>query len=139
MDNSLVMEIDYPVLATKGVALFPRNDINVEAGRVFSKRAIRKSNESFNSVILVVPQLNPVSDEINLKTISNVGTIAKIKNTRNYENGIIKVSLNGISRVKINSLYMEDGVFYASCEMLEDIETDPDTEAAYIRTTAKVM
>ena len=63
MDNTkLTMEIDYPVLATKGVALFPHNDINIEAGRVFSKRAIRKANEAFNGTILVVPQLDPTID-----------------------------------------------------------------------------
>ena len=85
MDNKdLVMEIDYPILATKGVALFPHNDISVEAGRVFSKKAIRKSNESFNNIIVVVPQKNPTNDTISLKELSNVGTIAKIKTTRNY-------------------------------------------------------
>ena len=68
MDNKdLVMEIDYPILATKGVALFPHNDISVEAGRVFSKKAIRKSNESFNNIIVVVPQKNPTNDTISLK------------------------------------------------------------------------
>ena len=57
MDNkNISFELDYPVLATKGVALFPHNDINIEAGRVFSKRAIRKANEEFNGYILVVPQ-----------------------------------------------------------------------------------
>ena len=55
MDNTkLTMEIDYPILATKGVALFPHNDISIEAGRVFSKRAIRKANESFNGYIFMV-------------------------------------------------------------------------------------
>ncbi len=140
MDNKdLVMEIDYPILATKGVALFPHNDISVEAGRVFSKKAIRKSNESFNNIIVVVPQKNPTNDIISLKGLSSVGTIAKIKTTRNYENGIVKVSLNGISRCKINSLYMEDGLYFASVELLEDIDCDPETEAAYVRTTAKVL
>ena len=138
-NNDLVMEIDYPILATKGVALFPHNDISVEAGRVFSKKAIRKSNESFNNIIVVVPQKNPTNDTISLKELSSVGTIAKIKTTRNYENGIVKVSLNGISRCKINSLYMEDGLYLASVELLEDIDCDPETEAAYVRTTAKVL
>ena len=140
MDNKdLVMEIDYPILATKGVALFPHNDISVEAGRVFSKKAIRKSNESFNNIIVVVPQKNPMSDSITLKELSTIGTVAKIKTTRNYENGIVKVSLNGISRCKINSIYMEDGLYFASIELVEDIDSDPETEAAYVRTAAKVL
>ena len=35
MDKNIAIEMDYPVLATKGVALFPHNDISIEAGRVF--------------------------------------------------------------------------------------------------------
>ena len=140
MDNTkLTMEIDYPILATKGVALFPHNDINIEAGRVFSKRAIRKSNESFNGTILVVPQLDPSVDNLTLKDISNICCVGRIKSVRNFENGIIKVSVSGIHRAKINTLYMEDGVYYSSVELVEDIESDPETEAAYVRTAAKVL
>ena len=90
MDNKKIMENDYPVLATKGVALFPHNDISIEAGRVFSKRAIRKANELYNGYIFVVPQTKFESDHINLDTLSKIGTIAKIKSVRNYDNGIIK-------------------------------------------------
>ena len=139
MDNKKVMENDYPVLATKGVALFPHNDISIEAGRVFSKRAIRKANESFNGYIFVVPQTKFESDHINLETLSKIGTIAKIKSVRNYENGIIKVTVNGISRAQINSIYMEEGVYYSKIELKEDIEISPEEEAAYVRTTAKVL
>ena len=34
---------------------------------------------------------------------------------------------------------MEDGIYYSSFEMVEDKEVDVDTEAAYVRTTAKVL
>ena len=140
MDNkNISFELDYPVLATKGVALFPHNDINIEAGRVFSKRAIRKANEEFNGYILVVPQHDITSDQITLGGLSSIGTIGKIKSVRNYENGIVKVILNGLYRVKINSIYMSDGVYYSSFEMVEEIEAEPDQEAAYVRTTAKVL
>ena len=138
MDKNM-MQMDYPILATKGVALFPHNDINIEAGRVFSKRAIRKANESFNGYILVVPQHNIASDEISLNALSSIATIAKIKSVRNYENGIVKVILNGLQRVKLNTLYMSDGVYYSSFEMVEEKDVDPEQEAAYVRTTAKVL
>ena len=140
MDNTkLAMEMDYPVLATKGVALFPHNDISIEAGRVFSKRAIRKSNELFNGYILVVPQLDPRSEEVTLEKVSKTGTVARIKNVRNYDNGIIKVVVTGLSRVKINTLYMEDGIYYSSFELLEDKEISIEEETAYVRTTAKAL
>ena len=139
MDNGKLMAIDYPVLATKGVALFPHNDISIEAGRVFSKRAIRRANELHNGYIFVVPQRKYDTDVISLDTISHMGTVAKIKSVRNYENGIIKVSVSGISRAHINNMYMNDGVYFANIELKDDIDVSPEVEAAYVRSTAKVL
>ena len=81
MDKNM-MAMDYPVLATKGVALFPHNDANIEAGRVFSKRAIRKSNEVYNGYIFVVPQLDFSNDNVTLANLSKIGAMAKIKTVK---------------------------------------------------------
>lgn len=138
MDNKNVeLEVDYPVLATKGVALFPHNDINIEAGRVFSKKAIKVSMDEYSNFILVVPQLNPDDDLITYDKISHVGTMGKIKSSRNFDNGIVKVVVSGLERVLIKSIYMENGIYYASVEVLQNEEISADEEAAYIRTTAK--
>lgn len=138
-DNELTLEIDYPVLCTKGAALFPNNDINIEAGRVFSKRAVKLAIDSFNSHIIVVPQLSPTSDDISLNTISQVGTIAKIKVSRNLENGIVKVVLNGIARVKINTIYLQDGVYFANVDYAEEEALTFEEEEAYMRQTNKIF
>lgn len=138
MDKNM-MAMDYPVLATKGVALFPHNDANIEAGRVFSKRAIRKSNEAYNGYIFVVPQLDFSNDNVTLANLSKIGAMAKIKTVKNFDNGIIKVTVNGISRAQINSLYVQDGTYYASLELKEDVELSAEEEAAYVRTTAKTL
>lgn len=139
MDNTKLVERDYPVLATKGVALFPHNEINIEAGRVFSKRAIRKSNENFEGYILVIPQKYPYEDVLALKNLNTIGTIAKIKNVRNYENGLVKVAVIGLHRAEIQSIYMEDGSYFASFEVLNDIQPSSETEEAYVRVTAKAI
>lgn len=138
-DNELTLEIDYPVLCTKGAALFPNNDINIEAGRVFSKRAVKLAIDSFNSHIIVVPQLSPTSDDISLNTISQIGTIAKIKVSRNLENGIVKVVLNGIARVKINTIYLQDGVYFANVDYAEEEALTFEEEEAYMRQTNKIF
>ena len=116
--NELMAERDYPVLATKGLVVFPHNEVNIEAGRVFSKRAIRVSGEQFSNLIIVIPQLNPRNDEVALDKLSPIGTVAKIKTVRRYENGVVKAVVMGLYRVKIESLYQEEGVFYSKCSMI---------------------
>ena len=56
-EEILKLEVDYPLLCTRGAVLFPKNDMNIEAGRVFSKNAIKIAMNDFNNHIIVVPQL----------------------------------------------------------------------------------
>ena len=58
---------------------------------------------------------------------------------RNYENGIVKVSLTGLQRVLLNSFYSQDGCYYANVSIVEDIDGDLEEEAAYIRKIAGVI
>ena len=69
-----------------------------------------------------MPQSDFSNDNISLNNLSKIGAMAKIKTVKNYENGIIKVTVTGISRAQINSLYMQEGVYYASLELKEDIQ-----------------
>lgn len=93
----------------------------------------------FNNHIIVVPQLDPNAEQIDKNAISTYGTIAKIKMKRNYENGIVKVSLTGLQRVLLNSFYSQDGCYYANVSIVEDIDGDLEEEAAYIRKIAGVI
>ena len=139
MDNVELLERDYPILATKGVALFPHNEINIEAGRLFSKNAISKAKDEYSGYLIVVPQFLPFEDKLNLSNISKIGTVAKIKTVRNFANGLVRIVIIGLFRVEILSIYMNDGSYFSSFKMVNDISPDADTEAAYVREMAKVL
>lgn len=138
-DEILKLEVDYPLLCTRGAVLFPKNDMNIEAGRVFSKNAIKVAMNDFSNHIIVVPQLDPSVEQVDKNSISTFGTIAKIKTKRNYENGIVKVSLSGLQRVVLNSFYSLDGCYYANVSVVEDVDGDLEKEAAYIRKIAAII
>jgi len=138
-DEILKLEVDYPLLCTRGAVLFPKNDMNIEAGRVFSKNAIKVAMNDFSNHIIVVPQLDPSVEQVDKNSIATFGTIAKIKTKRNYENGIVKVSLSGLQRVVLNSFYSLDGCYYANVSVVEDVDGDLEKEAAYIRKIAAII
>jgi len=138
-NNNFSSEMDYPVLITKGITIFPNNDCPVEAGRIFSKKAIKLASDSYDGYLLVVPQLVIQNDDITFDKISKVGVIAKIKTLRHFENGILKVVLNGLSRAKLTKFYQENGVYFASFEIIKGEPLSPELEQAYLRTTAKIF
>ena len=130
---------NYPALCTRGVILFPNNDVNIEAGRVFSKVAIKDSLINFDGYIVVIPQINPNSDVIDKSNLSKYGCVAKIKTSRNFDNGIIKISLTGIRKVLINDIYSFNGAYYTEFDAVDDVEGDKENEEAYIRTIAQSL
>lgn len=130
---------NYPALCTRGVILFPNNDVNIEAGRVFSKVAIKDSLINFDGYIVVIPQINPNSDVIDKSNLSKYGCVAKIKTSRNFDNGIVKISLTGIRKVLINDIYSFNGAYYTEFDAVDDVEGDKENEEAYIRTIAQSL
>ena len=130
---------NYPALCTRGVILFPNNDVNIEAGRVFSKVAIKDSLINFDGYIVVIPQINPNSDVIDKSNLSKYGCVAKIKTSRNFDNGIVKISLTGIREVLINDMYSFNGAYYTEFDAVDDVEGDKENEEAYIRTIAQSL
>ena len=130
---------NYPALCTRGVILFPNNDVNIEAGRVFSKVAIKDSLINFDGYIVVIPQINPNSDVIDKSNLSKYGCVAKIKTSRNFDNGIVKISLTGSRKVLINDIYSFNGAYYTEFDAVDDVEGDKENEEAYIRTIAQSL
>lgn len=127
---------NYPVLCTRGVVLFPNNDTSIEVGRVFSKVAVKESQNNFEGYIVVAPQIDPNSEIIDKSTISKFGCVAKIKTSKTFENGLIKITVTGIRKVEIESIYSFNGCYYVEFSPVEVIEGDKESEEAYIRTIA---
>ena len=70
MSKNINLDIDYPLMCTKGAAIFPNNDMTIDAGRVFSKKALTIASDQFTNHIVVAPQYNPNTDEISTDTVS---------------------------------------------------------------------
>ena len=53
MEEMNVMQ--YPVICTRDVVVFPGEEVSIEVGREMSLNALRRANESFNSEIFFAP------------------------------------------------------------------------------------
>ena len=60
--NNEKMEISVPVIATRGIIVFPQQDIMIEVGREKSIRAVEEAEEKFDGHVWLVCQKDIMVD-----------------------------------------------------------------------------
>ncbi len=89
-----------PVVALRDKTLFPNTILNFDAGRKASIKAIETAKNS-GSLVLMVSQVNAFIDNPKENDILKVGVSARIKNITRVNEGLLKVTVQAVSRVKI--------------------------------------
>ena len=128
----------FPVICTRDVVIFPNEEVAIEVGREISLNALRRANESFNSEVLVVSQIDPSVDQPDTNDLYQVGTICRIVATHKKD-AFIRTVFKGISRARILDIKEMRNTKFASVEVLEDIMGDANEELILVRKISKEM
>lgn len=135
MDNEK-MEISVPVICTRGIIVFPNQDVLIEVGREKSVSAIEESNTYFNGHVWVVSQKDVLVDEPHEEDLFKFGTLCRIKNVKRKE-GFMRVTFTGLERAKLVRLSEDNKMFFATVQPVADIPGENLEEMALIRQIAK--
>lgn len=132
MSDSNATHITVPLVATRGIVLFPDQDVMIEVARKKSVNAVNEAGASYNGMVFVVCQKdirveNPTED-----SLYTVGTLSKIKIVRKKE-GFYRVTFSGAKRARIVKLMDSPSMMQAEIETLEDISGDQMEEMALAR------
>lgn len=128
--------MQYPVICTRDVVIFPKEEVAIEVGREMSLNALRRANESFNSEIFLVSQIDPLVDEPNENDLYEVGTICRIVATHKKEN-YTRVVFKGLSRAKIVDMQELRNTKFATVEKLTEYTGDVNEELILVRKVGK--
>lgn len=114
-----------PLLITKGMILYPKNQKLIDAGRDFSVNSIRVSRDKADSLILISSQRevdieNPTSDDV-----YPVGVLARIISVSEREKRL-RARVEVIDRVSLSNIELDndDNCFIAKATMIESIQID---------------
>ena len=110
-----------PLLITKQFCVFPeQRNLQVDAGRDFSIKAIDASRDLNSSLLLVVTQKDASVEVPTSKDVNEIGTLCRITSYTNMKT-YIRVHISGTKRVKINNFSFDQaGYFVADAETIED-------------------
>ncbi len=114
-----------PLLITKGMILYPKNQKLIDAGRDFSINSIRVSRDKADSLILISSQRevdieNPTSEDV-----FPIGVLARIISVSEREKRL-RARVEVIDRVSLSNIELDhdDNCYIAKATMLEAIQID---------------
>lgn len=130
------IEMNVPAIATRGVLIFPNQEVMIEVGREKSVNAVEEAMAYFDGQVFLVSQKDVLVDEPHENDLFMVGTLCKIKNSRKKE-GFMRVTFTGLKRAKVLRLSEDDRMLFSAIESYDDVLGDQLEEAALVRQIAK--
>ena len=106
-----------PVLTLRDVVVYPHMVIPLFVGREKSIKSLDEAMENDKQVLLVAQKSAEV-DEPTAEDVFEIGTLATILQLLKLPDGTLKVLVEGVERVKINSIDTEGDYFTADIKVL---------------------
>lgn len=119
---SLVTEeitVKMPVLALRGLVIFPRTVASFDVGRKKSANALKYAMER-NQLIYVVTQKDYYVDEPDSKDLYEMGCVVKIKQVLKVSGNLTKVLVEGLYRAKHSDFRTHRDFFAADITKCEE-------------------
>ena len=110
-----------PVLALRGLAVFPGQSVHFDVGRMKSVRALEQAMKD-GQYIFLVPQKNIVDDDPGLDALYSIGTVAKVKQILKPQGETLRVLINGICRGRIAELYQSEPYLEANIQAVPEAQ-----------------
>lgn len=130
------LNISVPVVCTRGVVIFPDQDITIEVGRAKSLAAVDEANSNFDGHCWLVAQKDILVEDPTVNDLYKIGTLCRIKSIRKKD-GFYRVTFSGLERAKIIEYSNTESMFFATIQPLNDIAGDELEETALVRRISK--
>ena len=112
-----------PILALRGLTVFPGMTIHFDVGREKSVRAVERAM-STNQRVFLITQKDILVDDPKEDDLYALGTVAVIKQMLRLPNETLRILVEGETRARIMSLHQESPYLYGRVELISSLEYD---------------
>ena len=130
--NDIVYMERIPVLALRGLTIFPKQLIHFDVGRDKSLKALEMATREDQRVFLV-PQKDLTDDDPSVEKLFEVGVVAHIKQLLKVQGDLVRVLVYGEYRATITACLQTEPCIVARTESVSDVpcdKTSPRIEAS---------
>ena len=129
--------LNLPVVALRDIVIYPRMSVNLDIGRKESVEAVRFAGKGERYLVMAMQKDSrvevPQEDDL-----YDVCTVVKVTQMLQMPGGLIRVLVEGVSRVKLLKVTRGDRFLSADVDDIEEIKPEDELRAeAFIRTLLK--
>ncbi len=109
-----------PILALRGLTVFPDQTVHFDIGRPKSIKALETAMKG-NQTLFLVPQKDIVQDDPKADSLYPVGTVVKVKQVLKNQGDTLRALVTGLCRAKIVELDQEDDYLSGLVEAVKEV------------------
>lgn len=126
------LNVQVPVICTRGIVIFPGQDVMIEVGREKSIQAVNESSANYDGMVWIVCQNDIMVDDPKKENLYKFGTLSKIKIVRRKE-GFMRVTFTGMKRAKLVKLEDDQKLMMAEVKPVEDVQGNSMEELVLVK------
>ena len=124
-----------PILALRGLAVFPEQTVHFDVGREKSVRALEAAMKA-DQILFLIPQKDLLVDDPKLKDLYAIGTVAKVKQVLKTQGENLRILVTGVCRGKITELQQSEPYLEGLVEAVSPTKSTDNVRAHALRREA---
>ena len=127
-----------PILALRGLAVFPDQTVHFDVGRMKSVKALEAAMKGDQNILLI-PQRDILCDDPGLNDLYTIGTVAKVKQVLKSHGDNLRVLVTGLCRARIADLEKTDPYLYGQVVAVPETEIMDSPRNKALRREANML
>jgi len=118
--SDIIVTTKMPVLALRGMTVFPEQTVHFDVGRMKSALALEKAMKQ-DQTIFLAPQKDISVDDPKLPDLYPIGTVVKVKQILKSQGENIRVLVTGLYRAKITEMTFIEPFLCGTVEKVPEV------------------
>ncbi len=136
--REMIFTSKMPILALRGMVVFPEQTVHFDVGRTKSAQALEKAMLR-DQILYLAPQKNILEDDPDLNGLYPVGTVVKIKQILRSQGENIRVLVTGLYRARITELNQREPYLQGSVEQVHELSVSDSLKNQALRREANTI
>ena len=124
-----------PVLALRGMTVFPEQTVHFDIGRIKSALALDAAMKK-DQILFLAPQKNILQEDPDVRGLYSVGTVVQVKQILKTQGENIRVLVTGMYRAQIMDLTQKEPYMAGTIEEVEEHEVAENLRTRALRREA---
>lgn len=127
-----LLEVGIPTVPLRGMVVYPNIVIHLDIGRDKSIKAVEKAMEN-DRILAVVTQKDDAVEDPTIHDLAVMGTLVKIKQMLRLPGGIVRILVEGITRIRVMNITSMDPFYVGDFDRVGSVYDDDVELEAYRR------